>query len=362
MSKMLLLTDDFPPHTGGVARYLGQFAHFFRARIRVIAAPCEGSETFDRSASYAITRRDLYANAGWPRWWKAILILIQERKTYDTLVVSHVLPFGVAAHAARALTFKPYIVIVHGMDVSMAKRNPWKKRLAGHVMRTAKLVVTNSKALEYEVREEFGVKKTIVAYPCIDAIPNLSLKRRGNEGEVRFLTVSRLVPRKGHVRILEALARLRDEGLSFSYTIVGDGPMAGAIRACAAKFDLVECVSFWPQATDQELDRLYDQADVFVMPTVAGSVDREGFGLVYLEAAAHGVPSIATDQPGVDEAVIDGKTGLLVKDGDIDALADAIRRLATDEVFRLNLGSAARGRAISAFTCDIQFGKLQSIL
>lgn len=343
MPRILLYTIDYPPQRGGVARYLSAMAAYFGSDMEA-AVP----------------------DARHRRWWSAALDLIVRREAYRTVVVSHVLPLGTAAMLAQIVTRKPYVVVVHGMDIGLAKRSALKRAIAGMILRRAKTVVANSAALEREVREEFGVERTVVVYPTFALAQNASPTDQSGEvggGSLRILTVARLVSRKGHLRVLEALVHLRERypDLSLEYTIVGDGPMRETIEANARERGLTN-VTIVTDATDEDLASRYASADLFVMPVVKDGEDREGFGMVYVEAASYGVPSIGTDMPGVDEAVLNGQTGVLVPDGDIAALADAVYGLASDPDRRRQLGEAARRRVSETFVPDVQFSKLKTIL
>ncbi len=392
--RLLLLTLDFPPMRGGVASYLDGLARFFRDQITVVAPPqkgweglgglggsggLEGMKEFDLTCGYSVKRISLLNKWVNPHWFPTIWYLVSNRSSYDTVIVSHVLPMGTAAWFAKMVTRKPFVIIVHGMDVALARRNPWKRRLAGMVLRGAKAVVCNTKALEKEVKDAFGVKQTIVCYPSVAGLmpesatsPNPSpstplrtgLAKEGNQG-LRLLTVSRLVERKGQMRVLEALSKLRTAGkgaLFASYTIIGSGPMETELREATDRLGLNDVVAFAGDVDDATLHTAYNTCDAFIMPTIGGAADREGFGMVYVEAALCGIPSIASHLPGVDEAVLDGKTGILVPDGDVDALASAIERLANNPVERRQLGEAAKIRATYEFTADKQFGKLREAL
>jgi len=367
MSKLLLLTLEFPPQIGGIAQYLDAFASSFRDSIEVVAPPMAGASGFDAAAGYCVVRKQLLWRWLWPRWKKMVLYLLWHRRLYDKVVVSHVLPMGTAAWLAKHVTRRPYIVIVHGMDVGMAKKNPWKRRVAGWVLRGAELVVTNSRALERDVQTGFDVLHTQVVYPCVKSVdtpPCPPLGKWGDVGVLTLLTVARLVSRKGHCRVLEALAKLKRQHQlpNVRYRIVGDGPERHAIAREIQRLGLQEIVRMEPGVSHGALAETYASSHVFVMPTVRDGADREGFGLVYIEAAQYGVPSIATDQPGVDEAVLDGKTGLLIPDGDISALAEAIHRLLTDRALREQLGAAGRERVQAEFTAEHQFSALKRYL
>lgn len=367
MAKTLLLTPDFPPRRGGVARYLEAVAMAIKEDVRVVAAPEPDAGTFDASVPFPVERVPLLYPLFWPRWIKTVRLMIDRAPSYRRLIVSHVIPFGTAAFLAGLKTKIPYVVIAHGMDVALATRNPWKKFLAGLVFRNAELVIANSRALKDEIRGRFGATRVAFVHPALTlkgSVKDWETTAIAHEG-VRLLTVSRLVARKGHLRVLEAIHRLRERGelpADLSYTVVGDGPMSDAIERRAVDLGIDDVVHFQHGVSDERLPEIYRSHDIFVMPTTTKGMDREGFGIVYLEAGAYGLPSIATLQPGVDEAVLDGSTGVLVPDGDIEALARAIRRLALDADARKTLGETGRRRAQEEFSRARQADKLRHLL
>jgi phosphatidylinositol alpha-1,6-mannosyltransferase len=203
-----------------------------------------------------------------------------------------------------------------------------------------------------------------VIYPSLKSKVGLTEVDRHLSVPNRFtlLTVSRLVPRKGHARVLKAVSELQKEIPNLRYRILGDGPELGEIIRLANDLGIYDLVRLSGRVTDTEIAEAYAEADVFVMPTVADEIDREGFGTVYLEAAAHGLPSIATKLPGVDEAVLDGETGILVPDGDIEALKAAILRLYHQPEERQRLGQTGQKRASEEFVAEKQFEKLKKWL
>lgn len=341
-SDLILVTPDVFPNRGGVARYLNLLSNYFSSRIRVVS---DG----------------LLFKFFWPHWLKTTLLLMRNKRTYRYVITSHVLPFGTAAYVAGRFTKKPYVVIVHGMDIRLAIRS--KKSLTSRVLSNAYLVVANSNALAQELQQEFRLKNILTIYPSVDPTFAASVTKIASD-TFRLLSVSRLIDRKGHERVLQALALLKlNESLpKFRYTIVGDGPIRQTLETLAIELELESHVVFKGDISDIELQTAYNDADVFILPVKNDSIDKEGFGMVYLEAAAHGVPSIATRISGVDEAVLDRETGLLVEDGDIEALASAIFSLADDASLRQQLGESARKRAITEFTPSAQFSKLEPYL
>lgn len=364
LKKALLLTIDFPPKKGGVARYLEAMTKILNSEISVVAAPEAGSDSFDLNAPFLVKRYSLLFKYFWPKWFKSVLFLIKEKNNYQTVIVSHVLPLGSAAYLAKFITKKPYIVIVHGMDVAMTRQLERKRRLARRVLCGAKVVITNSRALAEEIKKDFKIKNIEVIYPAIktNCLSKNNQHFLSANNEFTLLTVSRLVQRKGHLRVLEALVKVKDTISNLHYNIVGDGPFLREIKKRAEELGLSSYVVFKTGLSDTELAKIYDEADIFVMPTVVDLIDREGFGTVYLEAAAHGLPAIATRQPGVAEAVLDNQTGLLIPDGDTEALAEAILGLWREPNERRRLGEAAKKRVQEEFTAEKQFIKLKKWL
>lgn len=343
VNRLLLLTLEFPPFTGGVARYLGALFFYLSDRMEVV------------------TGGEALLGKRWPKWMRTVLLLLRRQDDYDLVLTSHLLPVGTAAMVASLVTKKPYIVLVHGMDVRLASRTVWKRWLASRILRRARVVVANSSALARELSIRFGIN-ALVVYPCVNPTMHAVHKKVLAE-KLRLLTVSRLIERKGHLNVLMALAQLKQEGRipPFRYDIVGDGPMRSVIAQTAGQLHLDEVV-LHGTVDEAALASFYSSAELFMMPVLDDPTDKEGFGLVFLEAAAYGVPSISTAIEGVNEAILDGQTGLLVPSGDLTALADAIAKLASDPSLRQQLGSQARERTAREFSCVQQFQKLEPYL
>ncbi len=361
--KILLITPDFPPNEGGVARYLRALCEHIKDRIEVLSDPHPAWSTFDLTSGYPIFRAPLLGRFLWPRWLKTTWYLWTYRSRYSLILTSHILPIGSAAWLAKKFTSTPYVVFVHGMDIRLATSSSRKKRLATKVLKGARLVVANSQALAREVARDFGIAEVLVVYPCISQAPTTTGVPLPPSNRFTLLTVSRLVERKGHAHVLNALAHLRGTGdlTDFVYHIVGEGPMEASLRSMIETLNLGNHVVLHGRVGDEERQRLYQESDVFVMPVSQNPRDKEGFGLVYIEAAAAGLPSIATRVEGVDEAVIDGQTGILLDSQNEQHLASAIATLAKNTEFRRQLSLLAREHA-KTFTCQNQLSKLDPYL
>lgn len=333
--RILLPTIELPDARGGVGRYIGAIAKTI-PEVEVVA-------------------------------WSGNV----DARGYDAVWMHHILPIGTQAWLQRMRGGVPYVIFLHGLDFDLARRNPWKRWLTRRILRGATHVVTNSKALAGEVAAFAGIAVPMVVYPCVsdelvvDAAshhpqppPSYPRDKPPTEGScLRLLTVGRLVERKGHIKVLEAMRDFPN----LHYTIVGDGPMRTAIEKRIDELGLHDRVTVRTDVTNEEMPDVYHNADVFVMPSTKSATDREGFGIVYIEAAAFGVPSIAVRQPGVDEAILDGVTGWLIDDT-VDALRDALCHIRSDRAVCDIKGNAAKVRVLAEFTREAQFGTLRTIV
>ncbi len=230
------------------------------------------------------------------------------------LVHAHWLPSG----AVAALTGRPFVVQLWGTDVELARRAP---RVAAAILGRARLVICPSTALA-EAATELGARDVRIIPSGIDVPP-----QAGREEEPpHVLYAGRLSPEKGVLDLVAAA-----DGLPL--IVVGDGPLRAHVP---------QAIGFLP---NDELQVRLARAAVVACPS-----HREGFGVVCLEAMAHGKPVVAAAVGGLRDLVVDGETGLLVPPGDRAALRSALERLLGDSELRQRLGAAGRERARTEFS------------
>jgi glycosyltransferase involved in cell wall biosynthesis len=164
-------------------------------------------------------------------------------------------------------------------------------------------------------------------------------------GMPRLAIVGRLIPIKGHDVLLRAIAAVRRERPELTLDVVGDGPLEGQLRATVDELGLADVVTFSGRVSPAA--PAFEAAEVVVVPSFG-----EGFGMVALEAMERGRPVIASAVGGLPEIVDDGRTGVLVPPGDVDALAAAIRDLTASPARTAAMGAAGRARAIEQFSQD----------
>lgn len=328
------LTTDYPPNPGGVARYAHRTAERYGTSVFIPRVP-----------------RIL---GGW------LMVVFSLLRRKDTgYFVHQVLPMGTVCWLANVIRSRPYVVFFHGMDAALAQRNAWKRWLTRRILRRAHTVVANTYALARELRDAFGVEP-IVVHPMASILAADDFMRpRKSDTVIHLLSVARFVERKGMQRVLAVLAKHPQWASRMRYRMMGTGEYSAVLRALIAQYGLGAWVSVEETRDDALLHEAYAWADVFVLPTISMPKDREGFGIVYLEAGSFGLPCIASRIPGVDEAVIDGETGALVSSD--EELEQVLEQALEDASWRERCGAVARAR-VRAMREDMVYAPLDMAL
>lgn len=269
------------------------------------------------------------------------------------------LPEAAAALATHVLPGRrlDYVTWTHGEDLSAALTSREHAWLARRVCGGATAVIASSR-FSASLAERLGTPsdRLRIAHPGVDAdrfALDGPVDRRAAglaDDELVLLTVGRLQRRKGHDMVIQAVALLKDELPKLRYLIAGGGTERARLEALVRDRGVGDRVRFLGEVPDAELPRLYALCDVFAMPNRTDGHDVEGFGIVFLEAAAAGRPTIGGRSGGVPEAIADGETGLLTDGGSPEAVAAAIRTLGLSADLRARMGAAGRTRVRADFT------------
>ena len=269
----------------------------------------------------------------------------------------------------------PYGVILHGAEVTVPGRLPGTRSALARVLRDARVVVS---AGRYPAAEALhaapGIADRLVEVPPgVDAgaiSPLKAAERRAARARLGLpvggslvVSVSRLVPRKGMDVLIEAANRLAPSYPDLVLAIGGDGRELVRLRRLAAESP--QRVEVLGRVSDEDRASLLGAADVFVMACRSRwlGLEQEGFGIVFLEAAAAGVPQVAGDSGGASEAVLDGVTGVVVeRPGDPGTVAEALRSLLADPTRRRRMGRAGRARVQEFFDNDVLASRLAEAL
>lgn len=274
-----------------------------------------------------------------------------------TLHVLRAFPEGIAAALRRRLAggCTRLVLYAHGEEVLVARSSRQLRAAARFAWRSADLVIANSANTARLVREEVPGANLQVIHPGVDcaraqrAIRELATLRGigagGAPAPLQLATVARMEPRKNQEAVIRAVATLSAEGVALRYLCAGDGPERPRLQRLARELRVEGLVSFPGAIDDDEKWRVFAACDLHVMPAVQVGSMIEGFGIVFMEAAAAGKPSVCGRIGGQLEAVVDGSTGLAVDGTDPAQVAAALRRLAADPALRARLGAAAQLRA-----------------
>jgi phosphatidylinositol alpha-1,6-mannosyltransferase len=239
------------------------------------------------------------------------------------------------------------VLTFHGSEILRFHRNPLIRPFARRLIRYASRISVLSNYTRELLCTHFpeATGKTLLTpgalrsdFAVVNVAPHVA------KDKIIVLTVGRLHPRKGQHLTLQALRdlapRFREK---IEYWIVGKGNKPDYERTLrSAGTDCDFPVRFFGDIPDEELDQVYDRADIFAMTSIDYGHSVEGFGLVYLEAAAHGLPVVAHAVGGVSDAVVDGTTGLLVPPERPAQLTAAFEKLISDERLRRRLGNSGR--------------------
>ncbi len=372
MTRTLVVTNDFPPRTGGIQ----SFVHALVERqppdsIVIHASNSAGAAAFDARADYPVVRHRGSLLLPVPAVARAAADLIG-RFGIDTVLFGAAMPLGLLAPRLRAAGARRLIGLTHGHEAAWAVAPGGDRVLrrvaAGLDVLTFLGPFTGSRIAS--ALRPADRAKLVRLHPGVDPVrfaPGPGLLRRaqlGLAGRPVVVCVSRLVPRKGQDTLIAALPALRAAIPEVCLLIVGGGPYLRRLRDQVRTRGLGDHVRFTGPVPDADLPGYYGAGDVFAMPcrTRRRGLDVEGLGMVFLEASACGLPVVAGDSGGAPDAVLDGVTGTVVDGHSVAAVAAALNRFLTDTALAAKLGAAGRDWVVDEWGWDAQAARLAELL
>lgn len=352
--RLLVVTNDFPPTVGGIENYTYSLVRRWPpGDVIVVTRAVPGAGEFDAGEKFRIIRRESSTLLPSRDLADSLRILIAQ-ESIDVVHFPSSLPLGLMGRSLG----RPYALSVHGGEYRMASRLPAARTLLKRVSAGASLILAESSFAAKLVRGFMGdgvVLRTITCGVDVDRYQKGAAQpvKVGCGGPV-ILSVSRLVPRKGPRTLVSCfplvLARYPDASL----VIVGGGPDLEPLQRKAARLQIEQSVTFAGPQPWEKIPSYLAAATIFALPTRSRflGTETEGLPLVYVEAAAAGLPLIGGRAGGVTDAVREGETGLLVSRGDSAQTAAAILRLLDDPPLAARLGKAARKMAEEEFDWD----------
>lgn len=368
--KHLLVTNDFPPKVGGIQNLLWEWWRRLPPdSFAVLTSPHAGAESFDAEQNFEIRR----VREPWllphPLMTKRINNMAREFGA-DFIVLDPAVPLGVVGPSLEL----PYMVVLHGAEVTVPGRLPLSRLVLSRVLKNASHIIAAGEYPAAEARRAGGNALPITVIP-----PGVDTKRfRPLSNDERIASrcefgvsddaelivgVSRLVPRKGFDTLIEVAASLRGSRPRLQVLIGGSGRDAGRLQKLIDKHDAP--VRMLGRVSDEQLPQLYGCADVSAMLCRSrwGGLEQEGFGIVFSEAASCGIPQIAGKSGGAADAVLDGVTGRVVANpSDVAKVASAMSQMLDDSFQRSLMGVASRERALHTFDYDVLTKSLAQVL
>ena len=381
--EYLVTADAYLPHSGGSRVYYANLYKNLLAqypdRITLLTKKVPGWREFDaRESSDGFRIRRLFRPLpDWKYWQmpKALPQFLHAASAlalgkYDCLHCGDLFPQALNGVYLRRLFEVPLLVFCHGDEVSQTDRRRFQPRVRDFIYHQADAVVAaNQFACDGLVRIGVPGERIHKLTPGVDLErfaprprSDELIEKYGLQGKKVLLTVARLVPRKGHKVVLQALPKVLREIPNLKYLIAGEGPEKDNLQKLVAELGLQEVVVFVGDVPHDEICDFYSLCDVFIMVNrLEAGGDVESFGMVFTEANALGKPVVGGKSGGAAEAVLDGKTGFLVDPGSAEEVASRLLLLLNNEDLCKRMGLAGLTRAQAEFNWSTRAQALREI-
>lgn len=378
MEKILFLTNDFPPQSGGIETFIEGLIRQLPKDSVVVHTSTRG----DRTRQEAFDQR-LFQEHG--------VIVVRDRQrillptfgllkrvsgtlhahTIRKVVFGASVPLGLLAPSLRKLGVAQMIAITHGHEVWWSKLPIFRALLATvakHVDYLTYLGSFTRAAISKAIKDQ---QKLVPLPPGVDVArfhpgPKSAelLRRYDVVDKTVILCVGRLVQRKGQDVLIRAMANIAKKHPEAHLLIAGGGNYEGYLRKLIDSEGVASSVTLLGRVNFEELPELFRIADIFASPTRDrfGGLEIEGLGIVYLEASASGVPVIAGRSGGSPDAVQENHTGLVVDGRDLPAIAQALEELLADPKKRRTLGINGRHWMESQWSWQVIGARFRSLL
>ncbi|OBK41902.1 alpha-(1-2)-phosphatidylinositol mannosyltransferase [Mycobacterium sp. 1245111.1] len=376
MSRVLLVTNDFPPRRGGIQSYLVDLVTRLAAAgehtLTVYAPQWKDADVFDaHTAGYRVVRHPGTLMLPVPTVDGRMRRLIAEHDI-DTVWFGAAAPLALLAGRARQAGARRVLASTHGHEVGWSML-PGARSVLRRIGNDCDVVTYVSRYTRGRFASAFGSRAALEHLPPgvdterfrPDPASRDEMRTRYGLGErPTVVCLSRLVPRKGQDMLIRALPAIRQRVGGAALVIVGGGPYLDTLRRLAERSGVTDHVTFTGGVPFAELPAYHAMADVFAMPcrTRGAGLDVEGLGIVFLEASATGVPVVAGSSGGAPETVQHNKTGMVVDGTSVRQIADAVSQLLADPDRAAEMGAAGREWVTAQWRSDDLAKRLSDLI
>jgi phosphatidylinositol alpha-1,6-mannosyltransferase len=363
-----VLTELFLPTKGGTAVWAAEvYKRLGGKAIHIVTADVPGAAAVDAAHPNTLHRLSL-KRVAWLRpeslamyarfFFRSLGLALTHR--FDAVHAFRALPEGLVAWAVARLTLRSLVIYAHGEELTTWGRGG-KYRAMRFALRHADRVIANSDHTRATLLE-MGIApaRITIIYPGVDvAVFRPGLEVNGlreslgiHSDEKLVFSVGRLSRRKGFDQMIRAVAQLRAEGMLLRYVIAGIGEDAAYLDQLIAEHHVHGVVHRIGAVGEADLPRWLNACDLFAMPNRDINGDNEGFGMVFIEAAACGKPSLAGEAGGTGSAVLHQQTGLRVDGNRVEAVAAGLRDFLTQPERAREWGQHALQRVQREFSWE----------
>lgn len=334
--RSLFITQDFPPRVGGFQSYYwGLIQTLDPQDVVILASDHPGASSFDATHPYRVVRHPRSILLPTPGLLRSAQRLIAEHDL-GLVQLGQTLPNGLLGPALKRRTGLPYLVLLAGAELTLPAALPGSGAAVRHVLgRAALLLAVSGYTAAAAERVVEGKVPVAVLRPALDLdgpdrVRAVSVASRAvQRGGPLVACVGRLVPRKGQDRLIDALALLAPRYPGLQLALVGSGRLARALERRARRLGVEDRVHLLGALPPSQVAEWLAAADVFASPCRVrwGGLEVEGFGIVFAEAAAAGLPVLAGRSGGAPEAVANGHTGIVINGSSVSEVAAGLERI-----------------------------------
>ncbi|HFB65868.1 MAG TPA: glycosyltransferase family 4 protein [Aeromonadales bacterium] len=369
--RYLVITELFLPTKGGTAVWFDEvYQRIGGKEIHIVTKDVEGGKEYDKTHKNTVHRVSLKRH-----WWLRPESLAMYLKLFfkslkvaltnkiDAVHTGRVLPEGLVGLLVARIIRKPLVIYAHGEEITTWRQST-KFKVMKFTYQHADKIIANSEFTKGEL-EKIGIDtdKIIKISPGvnierfrpmpIEDVMDLRESIGITQKEKLILSVGRLSRRKGFDQTIKALAQLREDNIDAHYALIGIGEDKDYLQKLVKEYKVNDYVHFLGHVSMEDLPRWHNAADVFVMPNREIDGDTEGFGMVFVEAAACGKPVIAGNAGGTGDAVINEETGYRIDATHLENLTQALSKILLDESLAEQIGKKAYERATKNYNWNV---------